>query len=106
MKERDILFWGAVAVGAYWLYSKFSTAAGTAANAIAAPIANAYVNLTSGAAPVAQGNIILPDGTAIPASSVQLTWYGNALTFVYGGSNYQLQPQVNGNYPAIYWIGA
>jgi hypothetical protein len=70
MRGRDILLYGGLAAVAYLLYKKFSNVANTAANAIAQPIANAYVDLTAPSAPIPQGSVLLPDGSNFPASDL------------------------------------
>lgn len=109
--ERDaptgkiLLVVGAI-IGAYWLWTKVSGGIGAAASALTAPLANAYVDLTSGPAPVPQGSVVFPDGSYIPVAQITPSWQGNALTFVYNGQNWQLQPHdANGNYPAVPYIG-
>ena len=95
------------AVGAgIWLVSKFVGIGKTALNTVTQPIANAYVSLTSPAAPQVQGMILMPDGSTLPVSSVSPSWIGNALVFSYQGTNYQLYGHdSNGNYPAAYYLG-
>jgi hypothetical protein len=98
------LLWGALAVGAYLLWKKFTSVASSAANAIAAPIANAFVDLTSPAAPVPQGSVILPDGTSFPAANLTNLNFGfnqGVAQFTYQGGTYSLSPHdANGNYVA------
>ncbi|MHB8414594.1 MAG: hypothetical protein ACYDDA_03815 [Acidiferrobacteraceae bacterium] len=89
-------------VAAYWIWTKISGGIGAAASALTQPLANAYVGLTSGPAPIPQGSVVFPDGSYVPVSQLSLSWQGNALTTVYNGQNWQLQPHdANGNYPAI-----
>lgn len=109
MKRRrnpDInwVMWGAVAIGAYFLWKKFSSVADTAVNAIAQPIADAYVDLTGPAAPVPQGTVIMPDGNNFPASDLTSLNFGfrnNVAMFTLNSTNYSLSPHdANGNYVA------
>ena len=103
MKTRDIVIYGGLAIAAYFLYRKFSVGINAAANAVAAPIANAWVNLTAPAAPAPQGSVVMPDGSYFDAANLtnmNRRWVGNALEFDSGGSTYALAPQVNGNYQA------
>jgi len=106
VKQRDLILYGVIAAVGYWLYTKFYAGASAVANVVAQPIANAYVALTSGAAPVPQGSVVFPDGSYLPVANIAPTWYGSALVFTYNGQNWQLQPQVNGNYPAIPYVAA
>jgi len=103
-KPKDVVIYGGLAVLAYFLYKKFSVGINSAVNTAASGIANAYVGLTSPAAPVPQGSVIMPDGTNFPLASIQPQWQGNALLFSYAGGTYQLQPHnADGNYPAVYY---
>ena len=110
-----------VAIGGYLLYKFLQPAVNAAGNAAAAVgagvgaaeqgIANAWVWATSGAAIQASGNVILPDGTAVPLSSVSVSFNpsANVGTFVYQGTQYVIAPNpsggpaydVNGNYHAV-----
>jgi hypothetical protein len=94
-------------LGAYIIWDIFFSTSGPvnqAANSVASGIANAYVNLTSPAAPVPQGSVIMPDGSSFPASG--LTGMGlvsgpGSLTFQSNGTTYALSPSdANGNYAA------
>lgn len=108
--EHDSMLSAALLVGgliaAYWLFTKFRAGVNVAVDTIAAPLATAYVGLTSGAAQVPQGSAVFPDGSYVPMSQLSPKWYGSALVFSYKGGNWQLQSQVNGNYPAIPYVGA
>jgi hypothetical protein len=104
MKTEDWLILGGIGVAIY-LLSKASNAVGNAADSAASSIANAYVNLTSPAAPVPQGSVIMPNGSTIPASSLTNMDLGyddsGALTFLGSdGNTYQLSSQTGGNYQA------
>ncbi len=96
---------GAVLIGiAYIVWkslSKVAAVADSAAAAVASPIANAYVSLTSNDPATPTGSVIFPDGSFIAVASIQPTWVGNSLQFVYGGKTYALSSHdANGNYPA------
>lgn len=106
MKRNDWLLYAGLAVAGFIGYEWLKKSAANAVNAVTQPIANAYVSLTSPAPPQVQGMILMPDGTTIPAASVSTTWIGNALTFSYYGSTYQLYGHdANGNYPAAPYLG-
>ena len=106
MKTEKILLYGGLAALAYYLWTKTSNAVGSAISSATAPLANAYVGLTSG--PSAQslltGQIGMPDGSTLPISSITggTQWVGNTLTFVSptDGNTYSLAPQSGGTYLA------
>ncbi len=103
MKDRDLLLYGLFIVGGYFLYKKFSVSINAAANSIAQPIANEWVDLTSPAAPVPQGSVAMPDGSYFPVANLtnmNMHWVGNVLQFALNGATYALSPQVNGVYQA------
>jgi len=95
MKTSDMLVLGAVAVGGYMLFKAWGEASSAIASATKAPVtaaAQAYVNLTSGPAMTPQGSILLPEGSAIPVSAVNVTPVAgsNSATFNYLGQQYFL----------------
>jgi hypothetical protein len=107
---KDILLYGALAVGAYLLWQFFSgakTAVTGAANTLTSPIANLWVRLT-GAPPMnVLGVVAFPDGTQININTLPIKTdsSGNVYTNA-GGITYQLQPWVtdalgNNVYPAV-----
>ncbi len=99
--DRDLLLFGALAIAGYWLFSKFTSGIGDAASRLSAPIANAYVGWTSGAAPVPQGSAVFPDGSYVPMANLSPNWVGNSLQFSYGGHTWALSAHdASGNYPA------
>jgi len=108
IKSDDLLLYAALGIGAYFLYTNVLAPAlgiaGAAANAVAEPVANLYVALTSPASPVPQGSVIMPNGTNFPTANLTnmgITWAGNILTFTGSdGELYQLSPQSGGNYVA------
>ena len=104
MRIKDVVIVGGLAAVAYFLYKKFAAVAEVAANVIAAPIANAYVDLTSPSAPVPQGQVLLPDGSTLAASDLtrlNFGFRGNVAMFTYNGADYSLSPHdANGNYVA------
>lgn len=103
MKTRDMVIYGGLAIAAYFLYKKFAVSINAAANAIAQPIADGYVALTSPAAPIPQGSVVMPNGQNFAAANLtnmNLRWQGNVLMFDAGGSTYSLSSQVGGNYQA------
>jgi len=105
MRDRDWLTLGLLAIGGYVVYRTWN-AAGNAISTATAPLANAWVSLTSPAAPQVQGQILMPDGTTIPVGSVSPQWIGAALVFSYNGAQYQLYGHdSNGNYPAAPYLG-
>jgi hypothetical protein len=89
--------------GIYLLWQLLGKA-GSAASAGISSAAKAYVNLTSSAPASATGNIILPNGASIPASSVTPTFVGssNVAQFSYQGQTYYLNTphDANGNWQA------
>jgi hypothetical protein len=94
----------AVGVGIYFLYNALQNFFGKTGTggAVINSAAQAYVNLTSGGAIVPTGNVILPDGSTIPVSSINM----NATTgaaFTYNGANYSIQSgtDANGNWTAV-----
>ena len=107
---KDILLYGALAVGAYLLWQAFSgVKAGITGvtGAIAAPIANLWVRLTAGAPMNVLGVVQFPDGTQVNVQTLPIKTdpQGNVYTYA-GGITYQLQPWVtdasgNSVYPAI-----
>ena len=107
---KDILLYGAIAVGAYLLWQLFSgvkTGITGAAGAIATPIANLWVRLTAGAPMNVLGVVQFPDGTQINVQTLPIKTdaQGNVYTYA-GGITYQLQPWVmdasgNSVYPAV-----
>ena len=107
---KDMLLYGAIAVGVYFLWQMFSGAKSLitgAAGTIAAPIANLWVRLTAGAPMNVLGVVQFPDGTQINVQTLPIKTdaQGNVYTYV-GGITYQLQPWVldasgNAVYPAV-----
>lgn len=103
MKTSEVVLYGGLAVAAYLLYKKFAGVVDSGANAIAKPISDLWVQMTSPTAPVPLGNIIMPDSSYFPASNLtgmNTRWQGNVLYFDSGGVTYSLSPQVGGNYQA------
>jgi hypothetical protein len=100
----DIESWlpvAAVGVGIYFLYTALQNFFNKGPGA--APInaaACAFVKLTSCAPAVATGNVILPGGTTLPVSSINM---GSSATFTYNGTNYAVQSGTdsNGNWTAV-----
>lgn len=106
MNSDDLKSWlwlALLGAGAYAVYQFFQSPK-SPLNTAASSIANAYVNLTSPAAPVPQGSVIMPDGSSFPASnlsSMTLQSGPGSLTFQTGGSTYSLAPSnADGNYVA------
>jgi hypothetical protein len=97
------LLWGALAFGGYLLWQKFFGKGG-AVDTATQGIANAYVDLTSPAAPTPQGSVILPDGTNFPATNLTNLNFGfrNGIAiFTLNNVDYSLSPHdANGNYVA------
>ena len=86
-----------------------ATAVNKAANAIAAPIANAYVAMTSGPGAQVQGSAILSTGEEVPMQDIAATGGlmpvpGNpaAFYFTYNSQTYVISGprDANGNYAA------
>jgi hypothetical protein len=106
MKQSEMLFYGAAAVAAYLLWKKFSVQIGEAVSTATAPLANAYVSLTSPPLSIPQGSVILPDLRNFPAANLTSLGFGfkpgaQAPTFTYNGTQYYLAPHdENGNYQA------
>lgn len=115
--NKDLLFIGALAVGAYFLWKTLSpvigaagsvvSAIGSGVNAASAGIANLWVTLTSAPSMHVLGTVQFPDGrqAQISAIPIKTDAQGNIYTNV-NGVTYQLQPWVpdaTGNpvYPAI-----
>ena len=106
MKRNDWLLYAGLGLAGFIAYEWLKSSTTGAINAVTQPIANAWVSLTSPAAPQVQGMILMPDGSTLPVSSVSPSWIGNALVFSYQGTNYQLYGHdSNGNYPAAYYLG-
>ena len=105
MRDRDLILLLVVGLGGFAAYNYLKN---KIPNAIAQPLANFYVWLTSQGAPVPQGVVVFPDYSTLPAAQLpRITWYGNAATFVYNGGNWQLlSHDSSGNYPAIPFTGA
>jgi len=107
VRTEKLLLYGGLAALAYYLWTKASGAVGSAISSATAPLANAYVGLTSGpsAQSLLQGQIAMPDGSTLPLSSISsgTTWIGNTLTFVspVDGNTYSLSPQSGGTYSAM-----
>jgi hypothetical protein len=104
VRERDLVFYAALGIGAYFVWKKYGGAIGSAISTATAPLANTYVELTSPAAPVPQGSVLLPDGSSFPAanlSSLGISWQGNVLMFTYNGVQYSISSHdASGNYQA------
>jgi hypothetical protein len=107
---KDILLYGSIAVGAYFLWQMFSGAKSAitgAAGTITAPIANLWVRLTTGAPLNVLGVVQFPDGTQLDVNMLPIKTdsQGNVYTYA-GGITYQLRPWVmdasgNAIYPAV-----
>jgi hypothetical protein len=107
---KDILLYGALAIGAYLLWQMFSgvkTGLTGAANVVTSPIANLWVRLTAGAPLNVLGVVQFPDGTEISVNTLPIKTdsQGNVYTYA-GGITYQLQPWVTDAsgaavYPAV-----
>ena len=107
---KDILLYGTLAIGAYFLWQMFSGAKSVitgAAGTITAPIANLWVRLTAGAPLNVLGVVQFPDGTQINVNMLPIKTdnQGNVYTYA-GGITYQLSPWVtdamgNAVYPAV-----
>lgn len=109
MKPKDVVTYVVIGVAGYFLYQWLKKAGGavdSALDTITKPIANAYVALTSPAAPVPQGSVILPDLSSFPMANLTNLGFGfkpgaSAPTFKYNGVEYYLAPHdQNGNYQA------
>lgn len=117
VSNKDLLFFGALAVGAYFLWKTLSPvigAAGTVASAIGSGVnatsgflARQWVELTAGPSLNVLGTVQFPNGSQAQISKlpVRTDTQGNIYTQV-NGITYQLQPWVpdaagNPVYPAI-----
>lgn len=105
MKIENMLTLGVVAGVGYVLYDLFFKKGGPGSNvvnAVAGAIATPYVAVTNfleGSYNVSPtGNVILPNGSKIPLSSVAVTWdqANNVASFVYQGFGYIIAPGANG----------
>src|SRR5213595_1482762 len=82
VSSKDLLFWGAIAVGAYLLYRVIAPvigAAGTAISAVGTGVgmaaggaANLWVSLTSAPPMNVPGTVQFPDGTQVPIASLPI----------------------------------
>ena len=101
----SLVKWGVIGIGLYLVYEYLNPPAGSSPGVLQS-VANGIVNLTSPAAPVPQGSVIMPNGTTFPASQLTNMQFGfdpgtNNATFLGSdGNTYQLSSQVNGNYTA------
>lgn len=95
MKRDTLITLGIAAVALYLVYrliEKFKEKAQDIADAIAAPIANAYVGVTLPGGVSINATIRLPDGRIIPADQVHVTKATNSdrMEFDYMGARYEL----------------
>jgi hypothetical protein len=103
MKAKDVLVFGAVGIGLYYIYKAVSGVS----NAVTGGVSAATCGISSGIASLfspgpstmnVQGNVIFPNGAQVALSSLQVSCGG---TVQYQGGVYQLSPSdSNGNYPA------
>jgi hypothetical protein len=92
----EVLLWIGGAIAAYYVLQKVAGGISTLTAPATTAAANAFVALTSGPAIVPTGNIILPNGTSVPVSTVQPTANSDGSTTInYGGSTYTVQPGTN-----------
>lgn len=117
VKASDLILYGALAIGAYLVYqaiapllqgvgsaaSALATGASTAINATSTGIANLWVSLTQAAPINVLGNVVFPNGAAVPISQMPVRTDASGNVYVNsGGVTYQLQPSdANGNWPAV-----
>lgn len=105
MNTKNVLLLAGVAGLAYFLYTKASQLASTAVNAAGTAGANLWLSLFPMPATMGLvGNIILPDGTALPLSNstIRQDSAGNVFT-TFGGHIYQLgQSDINGDFEASF----
>ena len=88
---------GAVAV--YFVFKKLSSITTAAVESVAAPIANAYVDLTQPPAVKLLASIVLPPGQMIDANSVTLD---DNMQFRFNGAVYRLDHRnSDNNYVAV-----
>jgi hypothetical protein len=95
VSTEDLIKLGLIAGIGYLIYRAWgAVSAGVAAvtNVPVTAAAQAYVNLTSSPSMVAQGNVVLPDGTSVPISSLspQPVAGTNSASVSYMGSQYYL----------------
>jgi hypothetical protein len=103
---------GGIGLGAYLLYKAFSGVK-TVVCAVTAPataaLANWYVSLTSCGAAIPTGQVLLPNGTAVPVAQLQVSSVAgtNSAMFTYGGQTYYLNSphDSNGNWAASLTLG-
>lgn len=98
MNPKDLLTLALVAGGGYLLYKLWGTVAQVGSAAAAAEksavtsAAQAYVGMTSGPAMQATGMVVLPDGSSVPVSqlNIQPVAGTNSASVSYMGSQYYL----------------
>lgn len=104
MKKSDLLLLAVLGAVGYWAFSKAKGALSSATLPVSTGIANLWVQLTSSAPLQVPGNVLFPDGTGAPVSTLTIKTdaAGNVYTQMYGHV-YQLQPSdpVTGDWPAI-----
>lgn len=100
MDTEKLIFYGALAIGGYFLYKKIAGPGGVADKYVASPIANAYTALTLPGQVNVLGQVILPNGQRIPLNTINVD---DSFTFQYLGGRYRLTGRdAAGNYSAVY----
>jgi hypothetical protein len=95
--KSSTLNWILLGVGGYLLYRFWQQAQGVV-DAAVTPLANAYVNLTSGGNVSVSGNLIFPDGSSVPLSQL---YVDNNMHVQYNGKTYTVTSRdSDGNYHA------
>lgn len=97
MKGEEVIKLALLAVGVYWIYTKFKSAQ-QALSPVGNAIGTAYADLFVPDAPKVTGAVILPDGSTVALSSI---FVNDQMQFVYNNRTYTVTGRdANGNYNA------
>jgi hypothetical protein len=94
----EMALWIGAAIAAYYVWTKVSAGVSSVTAPVVDAAADAYVALTSGGAASAAGNVILPDGSSVPVSSINpVANSDGSTTFSQDGATYTIQPGTDSN---------
>lgn len=100
----EALLWIGGAIAAYFLLQKASGVVSSITAPLVNSAADAYVAMTAGGAAIPSGNIVLPNGTAVPVAQLTPTINSSGDTTInYGGATYTVLPGTDddGNWQAV-----